>query len=148
MEKKKKPGPYDDIINLPHHVSKVHPQMPVSKRAAQFQPFAAVSGYEEKIAEVNRIVGRKIELDDLEREKINRKIQEILYRMENKQEKVVAEIRYFVPDQYKEGGEYRDIFGAIEKINVYRKELVFETGDIIPVQYVLSLDISEDICDM
>lgn len=49
MEEKKKPSPYGDIIHLPHHVSKVHPQMPVSKRAAQFHPFAAVSGYEEKV---------------------------------------------------------------------------------------------------
>ena len=63
-------GKYDDIINLPHHVSKRHPQMPLLNRAAQFAPFAALTGYQESIEETARLVEEKIELEEIEVEKI------------------------------------------------------------------------------
>ena len=92
---------YDDIINLPHHVSKKHPQMSLHDRAAQFAPFAALTGYDEEVKEVSRITGQFHPLESKKKEEINQKLcilQEIQY------EHPLISICYFVPDKRKAGG--------------------------------------------
>ncbi len=95
-------GKYDDIINLPHFVSKKHPQMSLYQRSAQFAPFAALVGYDEAIEETARLTDKKIELSDGEIEIINSKLQEIKEIIDNKPQ---IEITYFVPDSKKERWE-------------------------------------------
>ena len=94
---------YDDIINLPHPVSKKHPQMPLLDRAAQFAPFAALTGYGEALTETARLTDTKIELDEGEIERINAKIN---YLIDNLETAPTVEITYFVPDKKKKGGKY------------------------------------------
>jgi len=91
-------GKYDDIINMPHHVSKKHPQMSFHDRSAQFAPFAALVGFDDMVEETARIVSKKIEINEEQKEEINKKLQEIKEKIE---EKPVAIITYFVPDKYK-----------------------------------------------
>ena len=98
---------YDDIINLPHHVSKKHPQMSLHDRAAQFAPFAALTGYDEEVKEVSRITDQFHPLESKKKEEINQKLcilQEIQY------EHPLISICYFVPDKRKEGGSYTEMF--------------------------------------
>ena len=140
---KKKTGPYDDIINMPHHVSKKHPRMPVSKRAAQFQPFSALSGYEEAIHEVNRVTDRKIELDELQKEAIDQVLQKIVYMLKLSNVKPHISVKYFVPDLSKDGGEYDFVIGQVKKVNAYQHELIMESGEIIPIDEILQLELHD-----
>ena len=94
---------YDDIIDLPHHVSKVHPQMPLSARAAQFSPFAALTGYEDVIGETVRMTEPKRELDESEKAELDRKLGILASRL---RERPVIRMEYFIPDERKDGGEY------------------------------------------
>ena len=100
---------YEDIIGLPHHVSAVRPPMPMSNRAAQFAPFAALSGHDEAIAETARATVEKPELSADELDRLSRRL---MYAMERK-----AEIRiiYFQPDATKRGGDCRQMSGVISK---------------------------------
>lgn len=91
-------GKYDDIIHLPHHVSAKHPQMPALDRAAQFSPFAALTGYETAIAETARLVDRRIELDENRKEELDEKLQ--MAREQLALEPEIA-VTYFVPDAKK-----------------------------------------------
>lgn len=86
---------YDDIIHLPHHVSAKHPQMPLSERAAQFSPFAALSGHEEAIRETERLTEEFILLDEEQKEKLNRQLL-LLKEQESAQPEIEA--TYFQPD--------------------------------------------------
>ena len=95
---------YDDIINLPHHVSKNHPQMSRYNRAAQFAPFSALTGYEESINEAGRYVTNKIELDDSNKEEINFKLN-ILNNLINQRNQVT--FIFFSKDKLKNGGSYK-----------------------------------------
>ena len=94
---------YDDIINLPHHVSDKHPQMTMHDRAAQFSPFAALTGHNDAIKETARLTDRRIELSEEVKEELSRKL---LYIAENISDKPVVTISYFVEDKLKQGGEY------------------------------------------
>lgn len=137
------PDPYADIRHLPHHESKKHPRMPREKRAAQFMPFSAVSGYKEAIAESVRTVQRRIELDEGEKEEINRKIQEIVYLTKTIGKQVCVKIEYFVPDQRKDGGEYNVITDYVQKINGYKQEIMLGNGQIVPIDEILQLKIQK-----
>ena len=90
-------GDYEDIINLPHHVSATRPQMSMMDRAAQFSPFAALTGYDAAIKETARLTEQKIELDDYEKEEINDKIQLIAEHLGEDFEVVIT---YFQPDAH------------------------------------------------
>jgi len=92
-------GKYDAIIDHPHHVSKVHPQMSMINRAAQFSPFAALTGYDDQIAETARLTDRRIELTEAEEAEISN----ALGRLKKGDE---VEITFFVPDKKKAGGRY------------------------------------------
>ena len=94
---------YDDIINLSHHVSSRHPQMPMMNRAAQFSPFAALTGYDDAVRETARLTDEKIELDEYEKEELDRKIQWLGSHLD---EHIPVSITYFQPDDRKAGGTY------------------------------------------
>lgn len=128
---------YDDIINLPHHVSSRHPQMPMMNRAAQFSPFAALTGYEDAVRETARLTDEKIELDEYEKEELDRKIQWLGSHLD---EHIPVSITYFQPDDRKAGGTYEEIIDTIRKINVYEHEILLAKGTKIPIMNILLMD--------
>ena len=128
---------YDDIINLPHHVSSRHPQMPMMNRAAQFSPFAALTGYDDAVRETARLTDEKIELDEYEKEELDRKIQWIGSHLD---EHIPVSITYFHPDDKKAGGSYEEIVDTIRKINVYEHEILLTKGTKIPIMNILLMD--------
>ena len=127
-------GKYDDIIDLPHHVSERHPQMLAMDRAAQFSPFAALTGHRDMIAEAERLTEKKIELEEGEQQEIMIRLQILLGKIKEKPE---AAVTYFVPDEKKSGGSYRTVCGAVVKVDGDKKQVVMENGTVIPM---------EDIC--
>lgn len=133
-------GEYDDIINLPHHVSRKHPQMSIHDRAAQFAPFAALTGHGEAIAETARLTDRKIELDDYERLKLDEKL---LILQEHIMEMPEVSVTYFCPDEKKEGGKYVTVTKALRKINEMERTLLMEDGMQISIEDIL--EVSFDI---
>lgn len=104
---------YDDIINLPHHVSDKYPHMPIYDRAAQFAPFAALTGHEEAINETSRYTEERIELTEEQKENIDRKLQELRDCGTKRNVRIV----YFEPDELKKGGTYVELRGTVKKIN-------------------------------
>ena len=106
---------YDDIIELPHYVSKKHPQMSKEARAAQFAPFAALTGYGEAVNETARITDRKMELDEETKSIINEKLNIIDTNIKLKPQ---VTITYFIPDKYKSGGSYETITGNVRQIDI------------------------------
>lgn len=129
-------GKYDDIINLKHHVSSTHPRMSLNDRAAQFAPFAALTGYEESIKEVSRLTDKKKELSDDEKMIINDCLVEI---QENIIEKNVYEITYFVKDEKKLGGKYLTINGIVKRIDDINKKVIMFDNKKIPFDDILSI---------
>lgn len=119
-------GPYDDIIDLPHHRSKTHPPMPVADRAAQFAPFAALTGYEDMIEEAARLTDAAPSLTEEERERLDRKLQALLAGAGPVSGVTVT---WFVPDEKKAGGSYQEAAGTVTKIDMMRKTLVFAPED-------------------
>ncbi len=122
------PTPYDDIIHLPHHVSQNHPQMPLRDRAAQFAPFAALTGYEAAVGETARMTAERRELDAQVAEELNRRLTDLAARLKDLP-KVTVE--YFVPDDRKAGGAYVSVTGVVRHISVPDKVLVTEDGTVI-----------------
>lgn len=126
-------GPYDDIIDLPHHVSKRHPQMPADERAAQFSPFAALTGYGAVIRETARLTDRKMELSENMKEELERKLTELCAR------NCEGEITFFVPDERKEGGAYVTAEGRVKKTDDAERAVVLEDGTRIPVEDIVDI---------
>ena len=131
-------GKYDDIINLPHHVSKKHLPMPMEERAAQFAPFAALVGYEDAVEETARITDKRIELDEEAKN-----ILDIKFQMLNEQLKVQIHpqvtIMYFVPDLKKDGGRYIKISGTIKKIDEFKQFVALDDKAEIPIGEIISI---------
>ena len=123
-------GKYDDIINLPHHVSKFHKPMPMENRAAQFAPFAALTGHEEAIEEAARITDIMKELTEIEMSEISAKL-----RMAMEEERNIR-ITYFMPDSKKGGGSYQRIEGVIKKWEESENLLLLRTGIKISVYMI------------
>ena len=132
--------PYEDIINLPHHVSPARPRMSMSDRAAQFSPFAALSGFEDAIHETARLTGRKIELDENAKAILDEKLRLLAETIEDHPR---AAITYFLPDKKKSGGEYITAAGNVKKIDSAQREVVMLDGTRIPVDDIL--DIAGDL---
>lgn len=130
---------YDDIIDLPHHVSATRPQMSMMDRAAQFSPFAALTGYDAAIKETARLTDQKIDLDDYEKEEINDKIQLITEHLGEDFEVVIT---YFQPDSRKAGGDYVDAVGIVKKIDEYDRVIILQDGKKIPIDDILDIDMS------
>ena len=127
--------PYDDIIHLPHHVSRNHPQMPLRDRAAQFAPFAALTGYEAAVEETARLTAERRELDPQEAEELNRRLATLISRLPDRPE---VTIEYFVPDERKSGGAYVTETGVVRHISITERVLVMESGTEIPMEDVVS----------
>ena len=117
---------YDDIIDLPHHVSGIHRPVTMRQRAAMFRPFLPLSGYKEKIREVQRITEPRRELDEDEKERLNRKLLELRQRMREEDIAPLVGITYFVPDKTKPGGAYVTKTGRLVRIDTVRRKLVLE----------------------
>ena len=113
---------YDDIIYLPHHVSKKRPQMTIIQRSAQFAPFAALAGYDDAVKETARLTDRKIELEDGQKEILNNKL---LYILENIDSKPEVTFTYFVKDKTKSGGNYKEKTGIVRKIDMIEHYIQF-----------------------
>ena len=127
---------YDDIINLPHHVSKRHPQMSALNRAAQFSPFAALTGHDAAIKETARLTDFFIELDENKKEQLDEQLQLI---RENLEQKPDCEIEYFKPDEKKDGGIYVTIRGRIKKIDEYAHQIFFTDGVVLPIEHIFAI---------
>ena len=117
-------GKYDEILNLPHHVSQTHPRMPMQDRAAQFAPFAALTGYDDVIREARRVTDERIELDEGALDSLSMKMR---WLSEHLAESPQVTITYFRPDERKSGGEYLTVSGVVRKIDV--DERVVWLGD-------------------
>lgn len=137
MIKEKPTNKYDDIINLPHHVSKKHPQMSMAQRAAQFSPFAALSGHGDAVKETERLTERKIELDEYEIMFINDRLQLVQEHINDEPE---ISITYFKPDKLKAGGAYLTETGIVKKINLYDHVIVMQNDVHIPIDEILSIE--------
>ena len=129
---------YDDIINLPHHVSDRYPHMPMYDRAAQFAPFAALTGHEEAINETSRYTEERIELTEEQKENIDRKLQELRDSTANRNVRIV----YFEPDELKKGGTYVEFRGTVKKINS-RGQLILENETILLYDNIYELEIMD-----
>lgn len=128
---------YDDIINLPHHRSTERLPMSLHDRAAQFAPFAALSGHEEAIEETARLTDEAMVLDESEMEKINEKLQEIVQHL---QEKWNVAITYFEPDAHKSGGAYLTDVGTVKKIDVSEKVVIMDSGMKIAMDRIVGVE--------
>lgn len=126
---------YEDIINLDHPVSKKHKQMSLNDRAAQFSPFAALTGFEEETDETARLTESKKYLDESQKEYISYMLNQI---MASEDKSVI--ITYFVADGKKEGGSYQLISGKIKKIDMLEKMIYMETGEKIELENIFEID--------
>ena len=124
---------YDDIINLPHHVSAVRKRMSMHDRAAQFSPFAALTGYDDAIDETARLTDKQFELSEDERNRLDEQLRLIADRIEEQPE---LEVTYFQPDELKEGGAYLTARGRVRRIDEYEREIVFGDGMRIGLEVI------------
>lgn len=130
-------GKYDDIINLPHHVSATRPHMAAIDRAAQFAPFAALTGYEGAVKETARLTDERIELDEYAQGALSDRLQIIADRM--KEHPKIA-ITYFQPDAEKKGGAYITAAGTVKKIDEYERVVVMTDATVIPIDEIISIE--------
>ena len=114
--------PYADILALPHHVSPRHAPMPLEKRAAQFAPFAALSGYDDMIIEEARATEAETSQDA---EMLNMKFMMISQQLDSGTNPSLT-FRVFVPDALKDGGQYVNVTGSVVKIDAINKQVVLE----------------------
>lgn len=131
---------YDDIINLPHHVSKSHPQMSMMNRAAQFAPFAALTGHSAAIEETARLTDEQRELADEDSDALNQKI---AYLRETINEHPTITITYFEPDKKKAGGAYKSIEGQLQNIDDYNQAIVLKNGEVILLKSILDIQCTD-----
>ncbi len=133
-------GKYDDIINLPHHVSAKRPQMSRSARAAQFAPFAALVGLDDEMEETARLTDAKPELEEAEKEKINRVLLEI---RNNPQKETAVELTFFRPDGRKDGGAIITRPCTVRRIEEIERKLILSDRSEIEFDNILSMKISK-----
>ena len=129
---------YDDIINLPHYEPKYHPRMSMWNRAAQFAPFAALTGYDAAIQESNRVTDDWIDLGESDNEELNRKMELLLSKLS---EQPNVTIEYFVPDEHKEGGSYQSYTGHVKRIDEYEQTMVMTDGKKIFLRMITNITI-------
>ncbi len=132
---------YDDLIYLPHHVSKTRKPMSMAERAAQFAPFAALTGYEESLNETARITDQKIELDENAIEELDARLQFLADHLSDKPEITAV---YFVKDEKKSGGAYVEVTERVKKIDATSRTLLLEIGTVIPIDDLFSLHITHE----
>ena len=128
---------YEDIINLPHHVSKTRPQMSMIDRAAQFSPFAALTGYDAAIKETGRLTDEKIEMDEEALNTLNMKFQLLVDSLADEPE---ITFTYFKPDERKAGGAYIDVTGKVKKVDDFERLIVMQNGTKMPMDDILNIE--------
>ena len=133
-------GKYDDIINLQRPISKNHRPMPVENRAAQFAPFAALTGYDDAVEETARLTDRRIELSEEMKQDLDNILMEI--RNTHSPDKNVR-VTYFVPDLLKEGGEYVTEDVIIKKVDDLSRQIILSDKRIIKIDDILRMEIIE-----
>jgi hypothetical protein len=127
---------YEDIIKLTRPKSK-HPHLGIDSRAAQFAPFAALTGYDSAVRETARLTKKKIELCDELKEVINTKLN---YIENNIKDKNIITVTYFIKDEKKDGGRYESYSGIVKRVNNVEKFIKFEDNKLIEFEDILSLD--------
>lgn len=128
---------YDDIINLPHPTSQKHSRMSLQDRAAQFAPFAALTGHDAAIQETARTTDRKIELDEDQQLRLNEQLQLLQASLPSPDPVTCT---YFVPDTRKAGGEYVSHTGIVKKLDSFQNQLIFEDQTVIPIQNLFKIE--------
>lgn len=132
-------GTYDDILNLPHPTSKKHPRMSMAERAAQFSPFAALTGFGGVIQETGRLTDQRVELGESDREELERQLNYL-----NAQEgQPLVKATYFLPDGKKEGGAYVTVTGNLKRIDTVEGVLLLENEIQIPIKELCRVELEE-----
>ena len=129
-------GQYEDIINLPHHVSATRPQMSMLDRAAQFSPFAALTGYDAAIKETGRLTDEKIEVEGGGLNILNMKFQILVDSLDDEPE---VTFTYFKPDERKAGGAYIEVTGTVKKVDDFTRCVTMADGTVIPMEDILDI---------
>ena len=130
-------GSYDDIIHLPHHVSAIRPQMPITDRAAQFSPFAALNKHGEAIVETARLTQERKELTEDAKTKIEMRLNLLAKQIASQPQ---VSITYFQPDEMKDGGSYITVAGIVIKIDVYDHIVVMQDKIKIPIKNIFEIN--------
>ncbi|MDD3336328.1 MAG: hypothetical protein PHI98_12560 [Eubacteriales bacterium] len=131
------PHRYDDMLALPHHVSKKHPQMSPENRAAQFAPFAALTGYGAAVKETARLTDQRIEMDDDDKILLNGKLQRIQENLKVCPEVVIT---FFQHDEKKDGGVYVTVTGIVKNVDEHQRQIVMVNEKNIPIDDVIAID--------
>ena len=134
-------GKYDDIIALPHPEPRTHPRMPLHDRAAQFSPFAALTGHSAAIAETGRLTDSRITLDESEMARVDAALQRL---RELLPQAPAVSITYFVPDERKAGGSYQTITGEVKRIDTVSGMILLTDQRVIPIPDIFDVAIQED----
>lgn len=134
-------GKYDDIINLPHYEPKNHKRMSMYARAAQFAPFAALTGYDDSVKETARLTNKRIEIDEEVKAMLDWKLQEL---QEDISTGPTATITYFIPDAKKSGGKYVTVTGTVKKIDEFKQIIVLYENKEIPINEVIEILVEKD----
>ena len=132
-------GNYDDIIDLPHHVSSTRPRMPMIDRAAQFQPFRALTGYEDAVRETARLTDRRIELTEEEKARLDAALQRLMDSISSRPQ---VSVTWFQPDKRKAGGAYVTTTGRLKKIDDLEGVLILLSGERIVIEDILDIQIT------
>ncbi|MCM1120775.1 MAG: YolD-like family protein [bacterium] len=134
-------GKYEDILYLPHPVSRRHPQMPLQDRAAQFAPFAALTGHDEAVKETARLTDSYIELEEGQRERLDQRLSLLIKALrENPAQEPIITVTCFKPDEKKDGGAYVPVCGRVKKVDAYRRELVLKDGTALPMGNIIAME--------
>lgn len=128
---------YDDIIHLPHHVSATRPHMSAIDRAAQFSPFAALTGHGAAVKETARLTDERIELDEDIKDDLSHRMQIVSDSIKEQPE---ISITYFKPDAKKNGGEYLTSISSVKKIDEYERVVVMTDCTIIPIDEIINIE--------
>lgn len=126
---------YDDIIDIQKPKSS-HKPMDRLQRAAQFAPFAALNGYEDSIVETGRIVEKKVELSEEEKDRLSFKL---TFLQEHIKDNIDVEIIYFVPDKKKNGGTYQSKIGVLRRIDDIERMVQFTDKSIIEIESIFNI---------
>ena len=128
---------YADIINMPHHTSQTRPRMSMINRAAQFSPFAALTGYDAAVKETARLTDDQIELDECAKEMLSDKLQIITEHLDDMPQITFI---YFEPDKKKSGGAYCSVTGQVKEIDEYERIVVLADGTKIPIHHIYEIE--------
>ncbi|NLI89309.1 MAG: YolD-like family protein [Epulopiscium sp.] len=128
---------YEDIIHMPRHISNKRKPMPMISRAAQFSPFAALTGHEEAVKETARKTEKRIELDEHMKKILDDKLKGLL---DKNKENISIKIKYFKPDNKKDGGAYVTYRGTVNKIDQYRRIIHMDNNKLIPMDEIINIE--------